>query len=156
MASSNGRKTHGQVLEGLGREMGVHSIMFHHAVAERLGLGITDHKCLDFVLRRGGATAGQIAQATGLTSGAITGVIDRLEKAGFARRQSDPNDRRKVIVVPRPERLPEIQKLFGSLGRNMARVMSRYSAREAEIIIDFMRRAAEVMREANLKIRAEK
>ncbi len=136
--------------------MGVHVIMFHQAVAERLGLTITDHKCLDFVLREGSVTAGQLSRLTGLTTGAITGVIDRLEKAGFARRQPDPHDRRKVIIVARPERLHEIGRLFESLGRNMGRVMSHYSPREAEVIVDFMQRAVDVMRDENLKLRNAK
>jgi DNA-binding MarR family transcriptional regulator len=143
-------------LQELGREMGIHTIMFHTAVAERLGLNITDHKCLDYILRGNGVTAGDIARATGLTSGAITGVIDRLERAGFAKRQTDPHDRRKVVVVPLPNRLPEMGKLFDSLGSNMSKMMSRYSAKDAELIIDFMQRAGTVMHEENLRLRERK
>lgn len=153
MASTNGKHNCGQALGELGRDMGLHSIMFHQAVAERLGLNITDHKCLDFILRENGVTAGELSRLTGLTTGAITGVIDRLEKAGFVRRQSDPTDRRRVVIVPLPKRLPEVAKLFASLGHNMANVMSHYSAREAEVIVDFMQRAVEVMRQENLKLR---
>ena len=156
MASSNGKKNYTQILGELGREMSVHTVMFHNAVGERLGLNLTDHRCLDLILRLGGVTAGQLSKATGLTTGAITGVIDRLEKGGFARRQPDPKDRRKVIIVPLPERLPEIQKLFASLSRSMGRVMSSYSGREAEIVVDYMRRVLEVMREENLKLRNTK
>jgi len=154
LASPRNGKDYGLVLQDLGREMGVHTIMFHNAVAERLGLNITDHKCLDYILRGKGVTAGELAKVTGLTSGAITGVIDRLERAGFAKRQPDPHDRRKVIVVPSPERLPEIGKLFESLARNMARVMSSYSAKESELLIDFMQRATHTMQQENLKLRA--
>lgn len=154
MRAPKGKRDFGLELRELGREMGVHTIMFHQAVAERLGLNITDHKCLDYILREeGGATAGELAQATGLTSGAITGVIDRLERAGFAKRHPDPKDRRKVIVVPVPDRLPEIGKLFESLGRNMGRMMSSYSPREAELLVAFMKRASEIMHEENLKLR---
>jgi DNA-binding MarR family transcriptional regulator len=133
--------------------MSVHTIMFHNAVAELLGLNVTDHKCLDYVLRMGPITAGQMSKLTGLTTGAITGVIDRLEKAGFVRRQPDPKDRRKVVIAPLPDRLPEMEKIFGYLGRNMAGIMSHYSAKEAELVLDFMQRAVEVMRQANLKLR---
>jgi DNA-binding MarR family transcriptional regulator len=155
LRSSKGKRDYGLELRELGREMGVHSIMFHNAVAERLGLNITDHKCLDYILRGDGVTAGELAQVTGLTSGAITGAIDRLERAGFARRQPDPHDRRKVIVVALPDRLPEVGKLFESLGRNMDRVMSRYSGKDAELLIDFMQRAIDVMHQENLKLRAK-
>jgi DNA-binding MarR family transcriptional regulator len=153
LASSNGKKNYGQVLGELGREMSVHTILFHNAVAERLGVNVTDQRCLDYILRMEGVTAGQLSRATGLTTGAITGVVDRLERAGFVRRGSDPKDRRKVIIVARLERLPEIEKLFVSMARNMGRVMSRYSAQESRILIDFMQRVGEVMRQENLKLR---
>jgi len=156
LAGSNGRKNHALELQELGREMSVHTILFHNAVAERLGLNVTDHRCLDYILRAGGITAGQLSRATGLTTGAITGVVDRLEKAGFARRQADPKDRRKVIITVRPERLPEIEKLFASLARNMGRAMSGYSARDSNVLVDFMRRVRDVMRQENLKLRSEK
>jgi DNA-binding MarR family transcriptional regulator len=149
------KRNYGMELQELGRKMGLHSTLFHSAIAERLGLNITDHKCLEYMIGGGGITAGELAKVTGLTTGAITGVIDRLERAGFARRQPDPHDRRKVVVVAVYDRLPEIAKLFDSLSRNMGRAMSQYSAREFEVVIDFMRRASEVMREENLKLRAK-
>ncbi len=134
--------------------MGIHTILFHSAIAERLGLNITDHKCLEYMIGTNGITAGELAKVTGLTTGAITGVIDRLERAGFARRQPDPHDRRKVVVVAIDDRLPDIGKLFDSLSRNMGRAMSQYSTREYEVVIDFMTRVSDVMREENLKLRA--
>ena len=143
-------------LSDLGRAMGMHSVMFHNAVAEQLGLNITDHKCLDYILQKNGVTAGEIARVTGPTTGAVTGVIDRLVRAGFVQRQADPGDRRKVIVVPLPGRLPEICRLFEGLGHNMGRMMSRYSARESAVIIDFMKRAGEIMRQENLRLRGQK
>jgi DNA-binding MarR family transcriptional regulator len=154
LAGSKHNKDYGQAFTELGREMSVHTVMFHNAVAERIGLSVTDHKCLDYVLRVGSVTAGQLAKHTGLTTGAITGVVDRLEKAGFVQRLPDPKDRRKVLISPLRDRLPELTKLFGSLGRNMAGIMNHYSAREAELVLDFMNRVVSVMREANLKLRA--
>ncbi len=156
MAPLNGKNNYAEKLSELGREMSVQTIMFHSAVAECLGLNATDHRCFDYILRMGGVTAGQLSRETGLTSGAITGVIDRLEKAGFARRQADPKDRRKVIIMPRPERLPELQKLFAPLSRSMGQMMSHFSDREAEVLVDFMKRASDAMRQANRKIRSTK
>src|SRR5579863_9203972 len=80
------------------RQLTTVTILFHQAVADHLGMLVTDHKCADILLRAGPITAGELAERTGLTTGAITGVIDRLEKAGFARRAKDPNDRRRVII----------------------------------------------------------
>src|SRR5215475_13295111 len=73
-------------------------VLFHHAVAERLGLGPTDHKCLDLLRERGAMAGSDLSAITGLTSGAITGVVARLEKAGYLRREPDPHDGRKQIL----------------------------------------------------------
>ncbi len=151
--AARSKRDQGLELRDLGRAMGMHSVMFHDAVAQRLGLNITDHKCLDYILQKNGASAGEIARVTGLTTGAVTGVIDRLERAGFVRREADPDDRRRVMVVPLPGRLPEIGRLFEGLGQNMERMLSRYNARESQVIIDFMRRAGEIMRQENLRLR---
>src|SRR5262245_57499161 len=101
--------------------------MFHQAVADRLGLNPTDHKAADRRLTRGPMTAGELADATGLTTGAVTGVIDRLEKAGYVRREDDPKDRRRVIVRVVPKRIAEIAPLFDDLAAATAEVGGRYS-----------------------------
>ena len=80
------------------REMSTETIMFHQAVADALGLHITDHKGLDLIYRYGPMPAGRLAELTGLTTGAVTGIIDRLEKAGYVRRVNDPKDRRITII----------------------------------------------------------
>src|SRR5687768_10615436 len=84
----------------LGREESARSVMFLQAVAGRLGLSAIELKCLDLALRAGPEplTAGRLATLTGLTTGAVTGVVDRLEEGGFVRRERDPDDRRRVIV----------------------------------------------------------
>src|SRR5262245_31160826 len=79
------------------REASGQGMLYSQAVAQRLGINSTDLECLDYIVR-GPVTAGALAEATGLTTGAITGVIDRLERAGFAKREADANDRRKVLV----------------------------------------------------------
>src|SRR5215831_16503044 len=81
------------------RQLSTATILFHQAIADRLGMNVTDHKCADILLRTGAITAGELSRRTGLTTGAITGVIDRLEKAGFVRRAKDAGDRRRVIVA---------------------------------------------------------
>src|SRR5580693_2437800 len=71
---------------------------FDQAVADALGLNRTDMRCMDVIEREGPVPAGKLAAATGLTSGAITTALDRLERAGYARRADDPSDRRRVLV----------------------------------------------------------
>src|SRR6185436_997645 len=97
----DGRAAAIQRIGELGREESARSVMFLQAVAGRLGLSATELKCLDLALRAGPGeplTAGRLAVLTGLTTGAVTGVVDRLEEGGFVRRERDPGDRRRVIV----------------------------------------------------------
>lgn len=128
--------------------------MFHQAVAESLGLSVTEFKCLDITSRIGPVTAGQLAEYTGLSTGAITGLVDRLEQAGFVKRQSDPKDRRKVLIQAVSMRGAEVGKLFESLARSMGALISTYPPDQAELILDFMRSAVEVMRGETQKLRA--
>src|SRR6516164_8923526 len=113
-----------ELLAGLNdefRQMSTVTILFHQAIADRLGMNVTDHKCADILLRSGPITAGELAQRTGLTTGAITGVIDRLEQAGFVRRAKDPGDRRRVIIEPLARRMERvIGPLFQSMARSVA------------------------------------
>src|SRR5262245_5027773 len=136
------------------RELSAATIMFHQAIADRLGMNVTDHKCADILLRTGPITAGELAQRTGLTTGAITGVIDRLEQAGFVRRVRDAHDRRRVIIEPLRERLEqEIGPLFESMARASAELCSRYSTQELAVIHDFASRAHAMAYEEARKLR---
>src|ERR1700693_1460937 len=96
------RKTQEELIEEivgqLARRHHTAVVLFHHAVAERLGLGPTDHKCLDLLRDRGAMTSSDLGAITGLTSGAITGVVARLERAGYLGREPDPHDGRKKIL----------------------------------------------------------
>jgi DNA-binding MarR family transcriptional regulator len=127
------------------RQLSTQTVFFHQAVAKFLGLNITDHKCLDIVLVMGRTTAGQLAELTGLTTGAITSVINRLEKARFVRRAKDPNDLRIVYVEPIPSHLQPIQEVFAPLGEAMAELYSRYSSDELRLILDYLERSAQVL-----------
>ena len=140
-------------LQLAGRRLSCETIMFHQSVADRLGLNVTDHKCLDFLLMYGPSTAGELAQRSSLTTGAITAVIDRLERAGFVQREADPDDRRRVIVTPVFERLSEIGMLFADLGSQMGELASRYSRAELDVIVDFMNRSCGILRESAIKLR---
>src|SRR5690242_8081278 len=90
-------------------------ILVQQAVADRLGLGLADFKGFTALLERGSATAGELVQRTGLTSGAVTRMIDRLERAGWVRRVHDTVDRRRVIVEPVQQRLREVEPLFAGM-----------------------------------------
>lgn len=126
----------------LWRELSARTIFLHQAVADHLGLNITDHKCLDIVLTRGPMTAGRLAEDSGLTTGAITGVVDRLEKKGFVRRVAAPQDRRKTMIEVVPEGVRQMEQLFAGLSQKTAEIVARYSAAERAAIDDFARQAA--------------
>ena len=138
-----------------GRQLSAATIMFHQAVADRLGLNPTDHKCIDLLALKGLMTAGELADATGLTTGAITGVIDRLEGAGYVRREDDPNDRRRVIVRVIPRRYREIGRLFEGLSARTADLGALYSDRELATILDFMSRSHQMLHEATFELRQQ-
>lgn len=115
----------------LGTRLSAATVAFNTRVAAQAGLSTTDHKCLE--LARGAQTrltAGQIAERSGLSTGAVTGVIDRLERAGFARRVRDPADRRKVLVEVSTRRLSEHPEAFGGLAEVLERVLSHYSTEQ--------------------------
>src|SRR6516164_10836431 len=100
-------------------------VLFHQAIAERLGLGPTDHKCLDLLRERGALTGSELAAITGLTSGAITGVVARLERAGYVRREPDPHDGRKQIVHLALERA-HIQEVIDPLRKDVAAFLEEF------------------------------
>jgi DNA-binding MarR family transcriptional regulator len=137
----------------VGREIGARTILFHQAIANMVGVSITDMKCLDYVDRGGDVTAGDLARLTGLTTGAITAAIDRLEKAGLARRERSETDRRKVFI--RISASPATEKLgpiFDALGKDVSALASRYSTRELETIKDFCDRTIAIMRRHTEKV----
>ncbi len=119
-------------------------VLFHQAVAERLGLGPTDHKCLDLLRERGKLTGSQLAAITGLTTGAITGVVARLEQAGYVRRESDPHDGRKQILLPALRQSP-IQGVIEPLRRDVAASLEDFDARQHAAIAEFLTRSTDLI-----------
>ena len=127
------------------RRLSTQTVMYHQNVARFLDLNITDHKCLDLVLGMGKATAGQLAEMTGLTTGAITSALNRLEKAGYVRRTKDPADLRMVIVEPVYGNLHPIREVFEPLGEAMDELHSRYGTNELKLILDYIERSIQVL-----------
>lgn len=108
--------------------------------AEHLGVNRTDLHCLNAIENGGGLTAGQLAAEAGLTTGAVTGVIDRLEQAGYARRVPDPDDRRRVKVQVTPEFYARAATVWGPIRADWEAVLSsHFTAAELARITDFLR-----------------
>ncbi len=119
--------------------------MFDEAVAVHLGINRTDGRCLDILDRAGRMTAGQLASAARLTSGAVTAVLDRLERAGLVRRVADPADRRRVMVEVTPELARRSAPLYGPMVDEGRRWVSTYTDDQLETILDFMERNRDVL-----------
>lgn len=136
----------------LGRELSARTVMFHSAVAEKMGLSVTEHKALDLLSRSGPVSAGRLAELTGLTSGAITGMVDRLEKAGFVERMADPRDRRKVIIRSVDAKYEDVVWIFDSLGQAVNELLRGYSDEELAVIHAFVTRTVQLMEEQTRKL----
>src|SRR5579871_1353848 len=140
-STRSGRKNRGALTEEIvGRLARQHStavVLFHHAVAERLGLGPTDHKCLDLLRERGAMAGSDLAAITGLTSGAITGVVARLERAGYLRREPDPHDGRKQVLRLALKRA-HIQDVIDPLRGDVAALLENFDDRQLSAIAEFL------------------
>lgn len=130
--------------------------LFVHTISEITGIHPTDIKCLDFLSEVKFATAGELAKITGLTTGAITSVIDRLEKIGFVKREADSSDRRKIIVriiAEHPNNLELVQNIFiNKLPNNL----SEYKDKDLELIINWNKKLTEIFHSEIEKIKIKK
>lgn len=121
----------------LGEVASTETALFHQTAAAKYGLGITDMKTLSILLREGPRTAGQIAQRLNLTTGAVTSVIDRLEKRNFARRVRDARDRRKVIVTANQDALKSEGNVYNSMGESFEKLLESYTTLELTFLVQF-------------------
>uniref|UniRef100_A0AAU3GLT8 MarR family transcriptional regulator n=1 Tax=Streptomyces sp. NBC_01401 TaxID=2903854 RepID=A0AAU3GLT8_9ACTN len=123
------------------------------AGAEAVGLSASEWYALSQIASEGNLTSGELAARTGLTTGATTRLIDRLERAGFVRRAADPDDRRKVVVEPVAGSLDQIEKAVGPARRQIAEVLSRYTPDQRTVLFDYFAHAAPAFRAATAEIR---
>jgi DNA-binding MarR family transcriptional regulator len=137
------------------RLMSSFDALFSQAVAERVGMHSTDIETMDLLNTLGPMTAGELSERTGLSSGATTRLIDRMERAGYVRRRSDEHDRRCVIVEPVQENLGEIGACFQPLADGLIEFWSTFSDEELDTIIEFVRQNNAVVAELNARMRAQ-
>jgi DNA-binding MarR family transcriptional regulator len=129
------------------RRTGALMQLMGQAAADRIGINATDLNCLNILSFSGRMAAGELARATGLTTASITGVIDRLEEAGYVTRERDPHDRRRVVVqVVLEKALKDVASVFRPMIRDWQEVAAHYSDDELRLIVDFYGRMEEVFR----------
>lgn len=154
---STGKRKHPSraSLAALGARLSTATILFHAAVADRMGIGPTDAKCRYVLKQHGAMSAGELAERTGLTTGAITGIVDRLEKARLVRRTADPADRRRVGIEPIADsrREQQIAALYQPMGEAIVKLMASYSDRDLRVIEEFLESASEILERETRSLR---
>ena len=143
-----------QELEHALRRSSAQGVIFGQTVANTIGISGSDLECLDFLNLEGRVTAGRLAEVTGLTTGAITGVIDRLEKAGLVRRERDPADRRKVFIAIVPENVARIGRFYEHMQRGMVKLWEQYSDAELRLLLEFASKGYETMLAATEELKS--
>jgi DNA-binding MarR family transcriptional regulator len=124
------------------------SIFMHEAIARKAGLTGSDHKYLGLILQHKELTAGDLSKLTGLTTGAVTGLIDRLEKKKLLKRQFTKDDRRKVIIVPNEDNIVKLlQPLFLELQQKTSDLIASFSVTEIQAIQRYFVKATDIMTE---------
>jgi DNA-binding MarR family transcriptional regulator len=125
----------------------------HEAVARKAGLSGTDHKYLGFLIEKGQMTAGELSTLTGLTTGAVTGLIDRLQKKELVKRQFAQDDRRKVIIEPNTKNIMALLvPLYEEFRKESERLIASFSNEEIKIIETYFEKAIRIMNETTNKL----
>ncbi|HEY0852576.1 MAG TPA: MarR family transcriptional regulator [Bradyrhizobium sp.] len=134
-----------QELEHAVRKSSGLGVIFGQTVANAVGISSSDLECLDFLNIEGRVTAGRLAELTGLTTGAITGLVDRMEKAGLVRRERDEADRRKVYIAIVPDALGRIGSFYEPLQKAVTKNWEGYTDAELKLLLRFMTEGYDTM-----------
>jgi DNA-binding MarR family transcriptional regulator len=145
----NGKMSRGELIEELNQAIqrqGTLTVLFTHAIAQHIGLSATEFEFCDVLQHEGKRSAGELAKLCGLSSGGVTCLIDRLERAGLVKRTADPKDRRKVLVEAIHHQAHEqtVRELYTPLAQAFYELMGTYSDQELTTILDFVRRTTAI------------
>ncbi len=147
--------THQQYIDELlllGQLLGTETAIFHHAVASKLGLGVTDIKTLSILLHEGSMTAGRLGHRLSLTTGAVTNIINRLARRNFVRRTVDAHDKRQVTVEANTQATMQIDKIYHSVGDAFGSIFRDYSTAELHLLANFHEKAIEALKQETSKL----
>ena len=140
--SSQKRKIFDELIDEVRRSQAA-TDRYDQAVADAVGLNRTDMRCIDYLQREGSVTAGALAEATGLTSGAMTVALDRLERSGYARRVRDGADRRRVLVELTPKLAAHASAFYSQHQAEAERLYQRYNVEQMQLLLEFVRTGRE-------------
>lgn len=143
-----------QRVRRLGQQYAYDSIQMHEVIAKKAGLSGTDHKYLGFLLVNGSMTAGELSALSGLTTGAVTGLIDRFEKKKLVKRQYAPDDRRKVIIEPNHKNIMALlEPLFTEFGNKSMELIGSFTKKELRAIEIYLEKSIEITNETKNKFK---
>src|SRR6188474_1833090 len=129
------------------------SIQMHETIGGKAGLSGTDHKYLGFLIERGQMTAGELSKLTGLTTGAVTGLIDRFEKKKLVKRRFAEDDRRKVFIEPNTKNIMALfEPLYDEFRSNSEKLIASFSGKDLNVLEAYFSRAIEIMEETVNKV----
>jgi DNA-binding MarR family transcriptional regulator len=128
-------------------------VLHNQAIADRLGMGVTDLHCVNLLDIEGPMTAGRLAELMGLTTGAVTGVLDRLERAGLVRREADPADRRRVVAQLVPEGMARVRAAYAAVGGAVQELYASFDDAALALLVDYAERSTEITRRITADIR---
>jgi DNA-binding MarR family transcriptional regulator len=136
-----------------GRRHGAATVLFHNAMAAKIGVSPSDLRCLSLLDAMGPMSAGDLARTSGLSPAAITSLIDRLEAAGLASRARDSRDRRRLLVSASPEARERIAPFYASMTRSWQEVLAGFSDDELVVVLRFLERSGDMLRDELEKLR---
>ena len=134
------------------REYGIQITLYRNIIFEKLGVNGTDMECLGFLLSKRISSPTELARYTGLSSGATTAMLDRLEKGGFIERRPNPDDRRGTLIVLAKSGAEKVAPWFAPVGKAQDALISNYSEKELQLISDFFERYAKIWEQEREKL----
>lgn len=137
------------------RQYGISNVLFRNMVGERLGVNVTDMECLGLLFHKKTATPSELAKHTGLSSGATTAMLDRLEKSGLIERRPNPNDRRGTLIVLVKSGMEKVGPMFASARKAQNDIVSRYTEAELNVLADFFERSTVMWEDERKKLQEE-
>lgn len=136
MSTPDRASLHESIIQGM-RHFIAGAILFNQQIADRFGLHLTDMQCLNVMELLGPVTPGKLAECTGLSTGGVTVMLDRLEKAGFIRREPNPADRRSILIRINPRKIAKLHPVYAEINAQMEAFLAGMSKSELASVATF-------------------